>query len=46
VEFAGLVGVGLFQINILVPNLPVGDHSVAIQFQGSSATSSPSIPIR
>jgi uncharacterized protein (TIGR03437 family) len=46
VEYAGLVGVGLFQINIVVPNLPVGDHPVTIQFQGASAATSPSIPIR
>jgi uncharacterized protein (TIGR03437 family) len=46
VQYAGLVGVGLFQINIVVPNLPVGDFPVAIQFQGASAATSPSIPIR
>jgi uncharacterized protein (TIGR03437 family) len=46
VEYAGLVGVGLFQINIVVPNLAVGDFPVAIQFQGASAATSPSIPIR
>lgn len=46
VEWAGLVGVGLFQINIVVPNLPVGDFPVAIQFQGASAASPPDIPIR
>jgi uncharacterized protein (TIGR03437 family) len=44
--YAGLVGAGLFQINIVIPNLPVGDHPVAIQFQGASAATSPSIPIR
>jgi len=38
--------VGLFQINIVVPNLVVGDFPVAIQFLGSRAATSPSIPIR
>jgi uncharacterized protein (TIGR03437 family) len=46
VKYAGLVGAGLFQINIVVPDLPVGDYPVAIQFQGATATTSPSIPIR
>jgi uncharacterized protein (TIGR03437 family) len=46
VEYAGLVGAGLFQINIVVPGLPVGDYPVAIQFQGATATTSPSLPIR
>ena len=46
VEWAGLAGVGLFQINIVVPNLAVGDFPVAIRFQGATAATSPSIPIR
>lgn len=46
VQYAGLVGVGLYQINIVVPSLAIGDFPVAIQFQGASAASTPSIPIR
>jgi uncharacterized protein (TIGR03437 family) len=46
VQYAGLVGVGLFQINILVPNLPIGDFPVAVQFHGASAATLPSLPIR
>jgi uncharacterized protein (TIGR03437 family) len=38
--------VGLYQINIVVPSLAIGDFPVAIQFQGASAASTPSIPIR
>jgi uncharacterized protein (TIGR03437 family) len=46
VEYAGLVGAGLFQVNIVVPDLPVGDHAVVAQFQGAIAATSPGIPIR
>ncbi len=34
VEFAGLVGAGLYQFNIIVPNLPDGDHAVVAQIGG------------
>ena len=46
VQYSGLVGVGLYQVNIVVPNLATGDFPVAVQFQGASAASTPSIPIR
>lgn len=37
VEFAGLVGVGLYQFNIVVPNLAAGDHAVVAEIGGVSS---------
>lgn len=34
IEFAGLVGNGLYQFNIIVPNLPDGEHSLAGEIGG------------
>jgi uncharacterized protein (TIGR03437 family) len=34
VEFAGAVSPGLYQFNIVVPNLPAGDHSVVGELNG------------
>jgi uncharacterized protein (TIGR03437 family) len=36
VDFAGLVGAGLYQINIVVPDLPNGDHEVVATIGGQS----------
>jgi len=46
VEYACLVGDGLYQINIVVPNLAAGDYPVAIQLQGVAADSPPNLPVR
>ena len=35
VAFAGLSGAGLYQLNIVVPNLPDGDHDVVATVAGS-----------
>lgn len=34
VQFAGLVGSGLYQFNVVVPDLPPGDHEVEIFIDG------------
>ena len=34
VLFAGLVGVGLYQFNVTIPDLPDGDHPVAAAVGG------------
>jgi uncharacterized protein (TIGR03437 family) len=36
VQFAGLTSVGLYQFNVVVPGLPVGDQAIAIQVAGGS----------
>jgi uncharacterized protein (TIGR03437 family) len=37
VEFAGLVAVGEFQINIVVPSLPAGDHQITLTIAGKAS---------
>jgi uncharacterized protein (TIGR03437 family) len=39
VEFAGLVGNGLYQINIVVPNVPDGDQTLLAQIGGQRSQS-------
>jgi len=34
-DFAGLVGSGLYQINLRVPQLPAGDHDITLNVGGS-----------
>ena len=34
IEFAGMVGAGLYQFNVVIPNLPSGDHPVAAVIAG------------
>ncbi len=34
VRYAGLIGPGLYQINVVVPELPDGDHSVRVEILG------------
>lgn len=36
VQFAGLTSLGLYQFNVVVPNVPVGNQAVAIQIGGVS----------
>ena len=45
VEFAGLVAVGEFQINIVVPSLPDGEWPVVIQVGGRSSQAGVVIPV-
>jgi uncharacterized protein (TIGR03437 family) len=35
VRFAGLTGAGLYQFNVVVPNLPSGDHDVVATVAGA-----------
>jgi uncharacterized protein (TIGR03437 family) len=41
VSYAGLVGAGLYQLNVTVPNLPVGDQLLLVKVNG--ATSQPGV---
>lgn len=45
VEFAGLVGVGLYQINIVVPNVPDGEYPVVIRYAGKESQPAIVIPV-
>jgi uncharacterized protein (TIGR03437 family) len=36
-QFAGIVTPGLYQFNVVVPNVPNGDNAVSIQISGSSS---------
>ena len=35
-QFAGIVGSGLNQINVVTPDLPPGDHEIEADVAGSS----------
>jgi uncharacterized protein (TIGR03437 family) len=35
-QFAGIITPGLYQFNVVVPNVPNGDNSVSIQIDGTS----------
>ncbi len=37
VQFAGLIGAGLYQFNVVVPNVPAGDQAVLAQIGGVSS---------
>ncbi len=37
VQYAGLTGVGLYQVNLLVPNVPDGDQVVSLAYGGVAA---------
>ena len=45
-QYAGLVGVGLFQLNILIPQLPAGNHPTVVEFHGATSASHPMIHVR
>jgi uncharacterized protein (TIGR03437 family) len=45
VEYAGLVAVGEFQINIVVPDLPAGEYPVTVQVAGKSSRSGVLLPV-
>jgi uncharacterized protein (TIGR03437 family) len=45
VEFAGLVAVGQFQINIVVPALPPGEYPVVIRYNGKESQAGVLFPI-
>ncbi len=46
VSFAGLVAVGEFQVNIVVPNLTAGEYPVVIRYNGLSSQSGIIIPVQ
>ncbi len=46
VEFVGLVAVGEFQINIVVPTLPSGNYPVTLTIDGQTSQSNVIIPIQ
>jgi len=37
VSYAGLVGAGLYQLNVTVPNLPVGDRLLLVKVNGAAS---------
>jgi uncharacterized protein (TIGR03437 family) len=45
-DFAGIVGAGLYQINLQVPDLPDGDAAVSVQVRGFEAQDEAYLPIR
>ncbi len=46
VSFAGLLEAGLYQFNLLVPQLPDGDQPVAAQINGVTGSQSVYLAIR
>jgi uncharacterized protein (TIGR03437 family) len=36
-SWAGLVGPGLYQVNVIVPNLPAGDQALKVEVDGASS---------
>ena len=46
VEFAGLVAVGEFQINIVIPSLPDGNYPVTLTIDGQTSQTGVVIPIQ
>lgn len=45
VEFAGLVAVGQFQVNLLVPQLAPGEYPITIRYNGQASQSGVLIPV-
>jgi uncharacterized protein (TIGR03437 family) len=46
VEFAGWISPGLAQINIVVPDLPAGDHEITMEVSGAVSPAGVVIPVR
>jgi uncharacterized protein (TIGR03437 family) len=46
VQFAGLIGPGLYQINVAVPALPSGDAPVVVSVNGTSSSGRAFVPIQ
>jgi uncharacterized protein (TIGR03437 family) len=46
VEYAGLTGAGLFQVNLRIPNLAPGNHPLVLTVQGVRAEVPGLIPVR
>lgn len=45
VQYAGLVAVGEFQLNIVVPSLPAGEYPITVQIAGKSSQSGVVLPV-
>lgn len=46
VTYAGLVGAGLFQVNVVVPNVPDGDQPVAITVGAATSQAGVILPVK
>ena len=46
VPFAGLIGAGLYQINVVIPNVPSGDQLLRVNVGGPNAQSGIYIPVQ
>jgi len=46
VQFAGLTGVGLYQFNLVVPDLPDGDHAVIAEMDGAQSQANKFITVQ
>jgi len=46
VEFAGLVAVGEFQINIVVPDLADGDYPITLRINGQDTQARVTLPVK
>jgi len=36
-QFAGIISPGLYQFNVVLPNVPNGDSAVSVEISGSSS---------
>jgi uncharacterized protein (TIGR03437 family) len=45
-QFAGIVTPGLYQFNVVVPNVPNGDNAVSIEISGSSTQPNVFLPVQ
>jgi len=46
IQFAGITGAGLYQLNVVVPSLPTGDASIVLNVGGAQSPSQVFIPIQ
>jgi len=46
VRFAGLIGAGIYQINVAVPPVLSGDAAIAVSVAGTAAATQPRVPIQ
>ena len=45
VQYAGIIGPGLFQINVVVPTVPAGNQQVLVTYEGNTSPSGVVIPV-
>lgn len=45
VQFAGLIGAGLYQVNLQVPNVPLGDQAIVITVGGRQSATDVFVPV-